>query len=157
VRPIPLATALALAAIFGLLTADADRRLGDSARRAVERLEATSAGAPAWFLGHWGFQYYAEAAGARPIEAGRTQVEPGDVIWVPTNNTNVGIVTFPARAVESLDPVMVPVHPWLRTMDPFVGAGFYSDRWGPLPFRLGEAGPERYLMYRVTARFRMDR
>ena len=25
-----------------------------------------------------------------------------------------------------------------------LGAGFYSDKWGPLPFIIGPVGPEKY-------------
>jgi hypothetical protein len=34
-------------------------------------------------------------------------------------------------------------------MSPRLGAGFYSDLYGPLPFAFGPAPPEVYRVYRV--------
>jgi hypothetical protein len=34
--------------------------------------------------------------------------------------------------------------PWLSTMQKQMGAGFYSDVWGPLPFAFGFVPPEQY-------------
>jgi hypothetical protein len=36
-----------------------------------------------WYSGHWGFQWYCERAGMRPIVTGQTIVEPGDVLVLP--------------------------------------------------------------------------
>ena len=72
----------------GLLVAGVDfaeaslQRRG--ARRAVARC-SESGSKSVHFLGHWGFQYYAEAAGARPLIPDRPpRVEAGDCVVLPT-------------------------------------------------------------------------
>jgi hypothetical protein len=37
----------------------------------------------AWYSGRWGFQYYCERAGMRPVVAGRTELMPGDYLVLP--------------------------------------------------------------------------
>jgi len=107
-----------------------------------------------WFQGHWGFQYYMQEAGAKPIDFDDTTLEPGDVVVVPINNTrNFGLDPNYASVVRTLD---VPVCPWLTTMRSARGAGFYSSIWGPMPFVFGPAPEEEYQIWRVgsTMRYR---
>ena len=42
-----------------------------------------------WFEGHWGFQYYMEAAGAKAVDFSHLQLKSGDVVVIPINNTNL--------------------------------------------------------------------
>jgi hypothetical protein len=52
------------------------------AEQAAEAARAVP-GARVWYSGHWGFQWYCERAGMRPIVAGQTSLEPGDVLVLP--------------------------------------------------------------------------
>lgn len=65
---------------------------------------------------------------------------------LPRNNTNVALPD--PRGYRTDEPALQPAEatpfPWLATMDPSVGAGFYASVWGPLPFAFGRAAPERY-------------
>src|SRR5262249_17886575 len=36
-----------------------------------------------WYAGHWGFQYYCERAGLRPVVPGESVLQPGDVLVLP--------------------------------------------------------------------------
>jgi len=40
-------------------------------------------GGTIWYVGHWGFQYYAERAGMRPVEPGVSRLRAGDWLVVP--------------------------------------------------------------------------
>ena len=95
-----------------------------------------------WFQGHWGFQYYMESLGHRPFDYRGSDVSRGDIVIVPTNNTNT---SRPAEGAVRLDhTVELESSRWLATMNPSVGAGFYAEIWGPLPFAVGTVTPERY-------------
>jgi len=43
-----------------------------------------------------------------------------------------------------------PVLPFLATLSPRLGAGFYVDEWGPLPFAFGRVPPERYVLLEIV-------
>jgi hypothetical protein len=36
-----------------------------------------------WFVGHWGFQYYCERAGMKPLVPGETVARAGDFVVIP--------------------------------------------------------------------------
>ena len=61
---------------------------------------------------------------------------------VPANNVN----TFPLPSVSMalLRVIELPSSRWLTTLHPSLGAGFYSEFVGPLPFAFGIVPPERY-------------
>jgi hypothetical protein len=124
--------------------ARADLRLANAQRAAVESIRQRP-GDPAravWFQGHWGFQHYMEAAGALPIDAGNVRLRGGDRVVLPGNNTSVtGVVASRIAASEGFD---IDTGAWISTMSRETGAGFYSAGFGPLPFVLGKAPPERY-------------
>jgi tetratricopeptide (TPR) repeat protein len=133
----------------------ADYGLANSAREAVEKIYATHGKQPKalWFQGHWGFQYYMELRGGRPDEWRRSLHDEGDILIVPENNC----YTFPTPLGKRVNPqetteLFLPCR-WLSTMNRYGGAGFYSDRWGPLPFVIEPALPERYHVLQIeTAR-----
>jgi len=39
---------------------------------------------------------------------------------------------------------------WLTTMNPKLGAGFYSDVFGPLPFVIGSVPTEKFMVFEIT-------
>lgn len=140
---------LGTAAALSLLVSFADYRLAESARTAVHdialKVESLPKGA-IWFQGHWGFQYYAQENGWRPFDSKQPAVRPGDLIILPFNNTN--LVAIPPETVERLFTLDLPVLPWISTMSQALGAGFYSDQRGPLPFAFGRVPVEKYYILR---------
>lgn len=109
-----------------------------------------------WFQGHWGFQYYMEAAGAKSLDFKHSKTAFEDIIIVPHNNSNVSplrkemvklITTFQFKSSGS------PLQ-WLTTKHRKLGAGFYSSISGPLPFAMGTVGPEKYYAYTLKKRKR---
>jgi 4-amino-4-deoxy-L-arabinose transferase-like glycosyltransferase len=143
-QTLPRAVWLGLTAglILSLCVSYSDMRLANSARTAAERIAPEKRHGRTWFSGHWGFQYYMEARGAKPINSRNPDLRPGDTIVTPMNASNrLRIGGRGAYIDESFD---VPVCSWLSTMRAECGAGFYSDFWGPLPFVFGPAPPEQY-------------
>ncbi len=69
---------------FAILRADA--AFADVGRRAAAELIAPriAAGERVWFLGRWGFQWYAERAGARPVTLTAPFPARGDEVVVAT-------------------------------------------------------------------------
>jgi hypothetical protein len=99
-----------------------------------------------WFQEHWGFQYYMEANGHRALDFVRSSPARGDIMVVPSNNTNTSHLQDSKMVMR--DVLQFAPHPWLATMNLSAGAGFYTDMSGPLPFAIGSIQPEEY--YAVT-------
>jgi 4-amino-4-deoxy-L-arabinose transferase-like glycosyltransferase len=139
-RAVMLAPAVGL--VLSLCVAYADNSLANSGRTAAEHLAPEKRDGRTWFSGHWGFQYYMEARGAKPIDANHPDFQLGDTVVTPENASN-RILTRPRVATKD-ETFEVPVCRWLTTMRAECGAGFYADLWGPMPFVFGPVPAERY-------------
>jgi len=127
---------------LSLCVAWADISLANSARTAAEKIAPEKRSGRTWFSGHWGFQYYMEARGAKPIDAKRQDFQLGDTVVTPLNATNI-FLSRP-RVASTDQSFELPVCRWLTTMRTERGAGFHADLWGPLPFVFGQVPDERY-------------
>ena len=101
-----------------------------------------------WFEGHWGFQYYMESVGARPLADGSSWLAHGDIVIVPHMNTN--LFPLPEEWAVFREAFEVGSRSWLSTMNPAVGAGFYADAFGPLPFAIGKVPAEGFSVVDVV-------
>jgi 4-amino-4-deoxy-L-arabinose transferase-like glycosyltransferase len=137
--------ALAAGLVLSLCVAHSDTRLANAGRDAAERLAPEKRAGRTWFSGHWGFQYYMEARGAKPIDLKHPDFRLGDTVVTPMNTTN-RIPAQPQVASRN-ESFMIPVCSWLTTMRVECGAGFYSDVWGPLPFVFGPVPAELYEVF----------
>ncbi len=142
-----LAVPLAASALLGLFAAYADYRFAGSARDVVTEIRDTCGDrvGTVWFQGHWGFQYYMEEAGCRAIDLKKPLIRPGDAIAVPMNNTNVFLPE--GKGIRLVRTITRTPCAWMTTMSPAAGAGFYTEQWGALPFRLGPAPPDEYHLF----------
>jgi hypothetical protein len=68
-----------------------------------------------WYVGHWGFQFYAERAGLIPVVPGRSTLRAGDWLVVPDESIT---------AKQDIDVDSVPVHPACSLL-----------HWSPLGYR----------------------
>lgn len=84
-RAVAISTAVlgALFAIADIADAEARYRAHEQVVRRLARLGHDPGRERVWFLGHWGFQYYAERAGYAPLVAGRSVLQRGDFIVAP--------------------------------------------------------------------------
>ena len=137
-------SAFAASLALSLCVAYADISLANSARSAVERIAPEKRSGRTWFSGHWGFQYYMEARGAKSIDVEHQDFQLGDTVVTPLNATNI---FMPKPLVTSTDQSFaLPVIHWVTTMRAECGAGFHADLWGPLPFVFCPVPDERYQM-----------
>jgi 4-amino-4-deoxy-L-arabinose transferase-like glycosyltransferase len=127
----------------------ADWVYADSARRAAKEIHEKFGNRqrPLLFGGHWGFQYYMEALGGTAVDVKTTQFHDGDILVLPENNTNV--FRRPDWTTQ-LGTVEVSSSKWIATMRSDLGAGFYADVFGPLPYVFAKVPPERYRILEVT-------
>jgi len=101
------------------------------------------------FQGHWGFQYYMEARGGQAIDfKQRNNLTAGDILITPVYHTN--LQPIPEGMTRPLPELAFPVCPFLTTQSRVVGAGFYADVLGPLPFAVGRVPPEEYHVGQVN-------
>jgi len=152
---LPLRTAAATcwpllpAALVSLLITTADYKLADTARLAASSFQNRFQSEPGtvWFEGHWGFQYYMEQWKAKPLDRAERGTISGDVLIVPLSNSNVSR-TPPVPTTGPPEQINYPQY-LLATMSPEMHAGFYSSRWGPLPWVFARIPPEQYLIFRI--------
>jgi hypothetical protein len=144
-----LAIPTALSLLLALVVTRADYTLAVSARNTAESLysELKTSTANIWFEGHWGFQYYMEQLGARPVDRTNLSFSRGDAIVLPINNSFIFPLP-PELATRSLVRE-VPASLWVSTLNLDFGAGYYSDGWGPLPFAFGHVPPDVYVVLRA--------
>jgi 4-amino-4-deoxy-L-arabinose transferase-like glycosyltransferase len=145
-----LALPLVLSGAVSLWVACADATEANAARTAARyvRDHFVTSGLQVSFAGHWGFQYYMQALGFKPVDFWEFTVErDGDVVVIPPNNSNV--TPIPSQMVASQETFAVPTNAGATTMSLVSGAGFYSDIWGPLPYAFGPVPSGVYTVVRL--------
>lgn len=140
---------LVLVAFLTYLIAQADYRLAWSHRLAADEFATILQRIPGleiepgkvvprklWFAGHWGFQYYMERNGCQAVGFMGPPLNKGDLLAYPVNNSRQ---TNPSKEnYITLRPLKFDLPPWVATHSRSRRAGFYADRWGPLPFVFGD-------------------
>jgi hypothetical protein len=136
------------AALLSLFLARVDYRMADTERKAASDLTAKYRvpGSVIWFEGHWGFQYYMEKLGAKPLDLGHAFVNAQDVIIIPNHADAVSPPDL--NLLTLIDQLEYAPNPHFAVMNPFAGAGFYSARNAPFPFVAGNIEPEIYFVFR---------
>ena len=145
----PKAICLAAGAALSFVVVGADCTFAHAVRDLAQKVSSTyqQPSRPLWFQGHWGFQYYMQQWGGTPVDFNSSPINPGDVVAVPSDNTNLRRPS--AGAADLISTITVIRTGALDTMDSTTGAGFYSSGWGPLPFALGHVAPEYARVYQI--------
>jgi hypothetical protein len=86
--------------------------------------------------------------GFRALETNQSTLRLGDSVIFPAYNTNVPLQLL--AGAKQVEHHLFPVHPFLATMRSDMGAGFYSNLGGPLPFVIGPVTPDRYTVLTVS-------
>src|SRR5581483_10881806 len=151
-RPAPRARALwpALAGgVLSLCLVRADYHFARLNRVAAAQICAQylKPGNSLWFEGHWGFQYYMEKYGAKPMDVSVSKLPSGDILVLPSNSTNVQ--EPPKDAYESIDTFECLPSRYCTLMNTFSGAGFYASSTAPLPFIAGRIPPDHFWILRA--------
>jgi len=141
---------VALAATVSLIITAADYRQAETARDAAREFQRRFQTEPGtvWFESHWGFQYYMQQWGATALNAVDSEINSGDVLIFPSNNTS--IIPLPIQRIFPPDTVGFPTRPLVSTNGRGTGAAFYSSARGPLPWAIDHVPPEVY----YVAKFR---
>jgi hypothetical protein len=128
---------LAAGAATAMLVAAADCRLAEISRDSAVEIgqQLRAAGKTARFQGHWGFQWYAEQQGMVALDWVRHPLHAGELHALPGTNSNLNPIREGTAATWTV--LRAEPFPWLATMGGTVGAGFYADAFGPLPFVVG--------------------
>jgi hypothetical protein len=139
-----LAGAVFLGVVLSVAVLRADAAFAGAGRTAARALIAplVRSGHTVWYVGHWGFQWYAEEAGGRIFPVDPPLPPPGDLVVASERSA-------PHVFVEGKD--------WLRhvgraefrepggrSMDMSMGVGFFSSGWGYLPWGWGSDMFERF-------------
>jgi len=105
-----------------------------------------------FFTGNWGFQYYMEKGGARALDVCRPAIRPGDWLVVPSLASNPDPPPELKPFLKKQDRTLVR-NSAVHLMNPLVRAGYYSHRWGLLPYWVAPRVPnEVFTVYAVAAR-----
>jgi hypothetical protein len=137
------------ALLLSFMVSRADYMHAVTARKAAHEIRRDLPVTPdrIWFKGHWGFQYYMQLLGMKPLDKFSSKVGKGEFIVVPDNNSN----TEPLAVTAAL-PVKQYLHTascCISTMNLYSGSGFYSHFWGNVPFLFGPAPGEGYRLFQV--------
>ena len=134
--------------VLGLLIIRADAAFSELGRRAANELIApqVAAGRNVWFAGHFGFQWYAEKAGARCLTMTPPLPLPGDLAVSSLNSFGNAINLFPKRKLLA---TLEDSTPGGRIMDKSLGSGFYSNPWGYLPWAWGDDVLDRFSLWQL--------
>jgi hypothetical protein len=136
-------------AILGVLILLGVRDLAETQRRAVEELidPGVKRGEHVWFAGNWGFQWYAERAGAAPATLDPPVPQSGDTIVV----SEIDLPVFPRRWTNRtvLRSFCYPSSRLGRVMDLKNRAGFFSSPFGYWPWIWGSGEASCFQVWRV--------
>jgi hypothetical protein len=156
VPPLKVIAPLAATGLISIWVTWADASLANSARLAAQyvRDHAGADPANASFEGHWGFQYYMQRLGFHPVDFASYRVNSGQVIVIPENNCNME--SMPPEFVESQSSFSFDSNTGVTTTSSSMGAGFYADVFGPLPFAFGRVPAERYTVVRLRGSGLLD-
>lgn len=137
--------------ILALLVTWSDYHMANNARGAANELiqKYGKNSETIWFTGHWGFQYYMESGGAKPLIPSHSPVQNGDIAVVPKYNVLDQSFAVPDEHLQWKRKVERPSFPWLAAMNFSLGAGLYSYAWGPLPFAFGQVPPDQYTVFKL--------
>ncbi len=123
---------------LGVLILLGIRDLAETQRRAVVELvePLVKSGEHVWFAGHWGFQWYAELAGASAMTLEPPLPRPGETIVA--SEIDLSFITRQRPAGYSvMRRLCYPSSRVGRVMDLEGGAGFFSNPFGILPWVWG--------------------
>jgi hypothetical protein len=134
--------------VLSLLILTGTRSLALTQKRAVDELivPRVRAGQHVLFAGHWGFHWYAEAAGAEPATWLDPTPQPGDVVVV-------SFIELPMFATKwtrySVVERWSENSPGGRVIDHEEGAGFFSNPFGNLPWVWSKKDNNKFEVWRI--------
>ena len=147
--PLTVAILIAVGWISGALIVFGDNALATSPRDAVNRIVVprVRSGKQVWAGGQWAFLAYAEDAGAKALANTPPLPQPGDEIVVSRLDYYGMLNRLPIR--KELLNTQFDTRCTVFVLNRRFRAGFYSIRFGYLPFAIGCGELNAYDLYRV--------
>ena len=147
--PLTVAVLMALGWIAGAVIIVGDTALASSQRAAVEQhiAPAIRRGKTVWAGGQWAFLGYAEKAGARALANTPPLPQPGDIIVISRLDYYGRFDELPFQ--RELVSSFIDRRCGIFVLNRPLAAGFYSIRFGYLPFAIGCSELNRYDEYVV--------
>lgn len=146
-RPRTYMIAAGACTLVSLLVAVADYQFAEGGRWAVSQTLRQYPNQRVWFVGHWGFQYYMQLAGAIPLDDQNPRCQPWDIVVVATNNygqIHAGVAMMP------LDALRADTSAFLATQNTVMDAGFYFSPGNRLPFVFGNIPADKFAVFEVV-------
>ena len=155
-----MAAALVLTLGLSGALAFTDYTYADVYRRAARHRVGIPPGNTVYFLGHWGWQWYATRAGMLQYDASNTELRPGDIVVVPEGVARQTLSDRHRRQLVLQEQVAWSAN-WdigIRTMtrqrvDGWAG-DFYTSGVRTLPWTtaMASAPLEQFSVFRYSAR-----
>lgn len=145
-------------AVFSLALSVGDMRMANAGREFVGGLGLARdlPSGTRWFVGHWGFQYYMERAGARALDAADDSPRAGDLVVLSQYSDPHRIHPELVRRFTVLEVIDVPSQWPLRTLGHQVQGFFHANRVSRarspfvfLPYGLSTEPLGRFYLYGV--------
>lgn len=130
--------------VSDLTDARARRSVHAALPSALAQMGADRSRETVWFIGHWEFQYYAEAAGLVPVVPDVSFLARGDWLIIPLGVDRQPFHLPPQTVIGPADFEAFNVWPWSTL------PAFYS---GPVPLRRQPETQLQILIYRIDAGF----
>jgi hypothetical protein len=141
---------IGVAGLLAVATMHADYAWSNTARLAARDITSKYDNiGKVWFQGHWGFQYYMEESGAQPMDFTRNNIQPGEYLVIPVNNSNA---QDPDDRFDLVEVMRYQHGSFLAIMNSAYSAGFYSSYFGAMPYSLKKPTDEVYLIFRRNNR-----
>ncbi len=149
--------ALGLSAVLGVTLGLADYRWAACYPMMAARLATTYGPSrpdrPVYFLGHWGWQYYAERAGLAAWDARRSDVPEGSIVVMPLRADRQFLHPEVARRFEVVGRFKTAANPvGLTLWNRGAGVRFYGGDFGEVPWGFADEPVEEFVIVRVGAR-----
>ena len=113
--------------------------------------QAVGRGARVWYVGHWGWQYYAARAHWQQYESGKSQLASGDYLVQPRLVSGQPISDSDAKQLKVTQEWDVPASLTTRirsmNLEPF--GGLYVSNLRALPWCFSQAPLEHFTLFRV--------
>ncbi len=139
---------MVLGVLLGSAILRADAAFASLGRRAAAEWIAphVAAGDRVWFAGHWGFQWYAERAGARSLTSTPPYPVEGDYAVSSKRAMGQDIDMYPRRTRLAR---LADDTPGGRVMTQELDAGFFSNGWGYMPWAWGDVVLDELILGRL--------
>lgn len=145
--------ATTITVLMGMWMGIADWQMADVGRTQAQKIRAAlPANANIYFVGHWGWQWYAAKSGMRQYDLNKTELLAGDYLVAPQI---IGTVPVNSRYAPYMKPiqdfVVQPSTPLLcRTISTQPAANFYGGGWNPLPWTYSSQPLETFTVFQIS-------